>query len=299
MSRFCNIGRPENYTIYGNGCFTKENIGGCEFIISDSKRYSSLEKKIVIVTGASSGIGQAVAKRFGEEKALVYNLDISKEHGDQHSSRYIKCDVSDEGEIKEAINEVVNNNGKIDVLINNAGIESFGSVHETDVLEWKRIIGVNLTGSFLASKYVIPHMIKQGGVIEFMSSVQSEMIQKRLAAYVVSKHGVVGLMKSIALDYAPRIRSVAICPGSVRTPLLEWTAVNEVGDDPIEIKKKYDEWGRLYPMKRIAEPSEIANLAVFLASEEAAYITGTSILMDGGLSIFLQESVPESGSEFK
>jgi NAD(P)-dependent dehydrogenase (short-subunit alcohol dehydrogenase family) len=276
--------------------FQQMKYRGSEFTMSDSKRYSGLEKKTVIVTGASSGIGKAIAKRFSEEKALVYNLDISGEQGGQHESKHIQCDVSDESQVREAIDEIVRSSGKIDILINNAGIESFGSVHETDLLEWKRIIGVNLTGSFLASKYAIPHMIEQGGVIEFMSSVQSVMIQKRLAAYVASKHGVIGLMKSIALDYAPKIRSVAICPGSVRTPLLEWTAVSEVGHDPPKIKKKIEEWGEIYPMKRIAEPSEIANLAVFLASEEASYITGISILMDGGLSIFLQESVPEKGS---
>ncbi|MCL5252715.1 MAG: SDR family oxidoreductase [Candidatus Thermoplasmatota archaeon] len=259
--------------------------------------YDSLRDKVVVVTGASNGIGEAIAKRFSAEGGTVYNLDIIEKKTGQDSLRYIRCDVSRESEVRRTISSIVKQEGNIDILVNNAGIENFGSAHETEVKEWERIIGVNLTGSFLVSKYAIPHMIKKGGVIEFMSSIQSQMIQRRLAAYVASKHGIIGLMKSIALDYAPKIRSVAICPGSVRTPLLEWTAIKEVGEDPDKVRLKIGEWGKLYPMKRIAEPEEIANLVAFLASDQAGYITGISILIDGGLSVFLQESVPENEVE--
>lgn len=259
--------------------------------------YDSLRNKIVVVTGASKGIGEAIAERFCAEGGTVYNLDKIKKKTGRDSSRYIRCDVSRESEVKRAIGSIVRKEGKIDILVNNAGIENFGSTHEAEAKEWERIIGVNLTGSFLVSKYAIPHMIKKGGVIEFISSIQSHMIQRRLAAYVASKHGIIGLMKSIALDYAPKIRSVAICPGSVRTPLLEWTAIREVGGNPDKIRGKIGEWGKLYPMKRIAEPAEVANLVAFLASDQADYITGISVLIDGGLSIFLQESVPEDEVE--
>ena len=256
--------------------------------------YDEFKKKTVVVTGASSGIGLAISDRFSMEGANVYDLDIEQPKNVLNErTKFIKCDVSDVNSVRGAINEIISREKKIDVLVNNAGIESFASVHETTENEWDRIMGINLRGSFLVSRYCIPHMKQNGGVIEFLASIQSLVIQKRLAAYVTSKHGVIGLMKSIALDYAPKIRSVAICPGSVRTPLLEWTAIEEVGNDPVKINKKFKEWGKLYPMKRIAEPSEIASLAAFLASNEAAYITGMSIKMDGGLSIFLQESVPE------
>lgn len=258
--------------------------------------YNDLKNKTVVVTGGSSGIGKEIAERFNMEGSNVYNLDIRPTKGAQNVTlKHLVCDVSSKQSVRESIDQIVKEKKKIDVLVNNAGIESFGSVHETEEKEWDRIMNVNLRGGYLVSRYCIPHMKQGGGVIEFISSIQSMMIQKRLAAYVSSKHGVIGLMKSIALDYAPKIRSIAICPGSVRTPLLEWTAIEEVGDEPGKIKEKFNEWGKLYPMKRIAEPSEIASLAVFLASKEASYITGTTINMDGGLSIFLQESVPEEG----
>lgn len=260
--------------------------------------YNDLKSKTVIVTGASSGIGKAIAERFSMEGSNVYNLDIEPPNGDENVTlKHLECDVSNEQSVRKSIDQIVKEKGKIDVLVNNAGIESFGSVHETEEKEWDRIMNVNLRGGYLVSRYCIPYMKQEGGIIEFVASIQSMMIQKRLAAYVSSKHGVIGLMKSIALDYAPKIRSIAICPGSVRTPLLEWTAIEEVGDDPAKIKEKFNEWGNLYPMKRIAEPSEIASLAVFLASKEASYITGIAVKMDGGLSIFLQESVPEEGHQ--
>jgi NAD(P)-dependent dehydrogenase (short-subunit alcohol dehydrogenase family) len=260
--------------------------------------YDDLKGKIVVVTGASSGIGSAIADRFSMEGAKTYNLDLAPPKKEINKNvRFIKCDVSSEDAVRNAVSEISSRENRIDILVNNAGVESFGSVHETEEKDWDRILGTNLRGSFLVSKYCLPHMMEKGGVIEFLASIQSMMIQKRLAAYVTSKHGVIGLMKSIALDYAPKVRSIAICPGSVRTPLLEWTAVEEVGNDTAKINEKFEEWGKLYPMKRIAEPEEIASLAAFLASNEAAYITGISIKMDGGLSVFLQESVPEDQGE--
>ena len=255
--------------------------------------YDDLKGKVVIVTGASSGIGYAIAERFNKEGAKVYNLDIVPPKTEIKGVEYIKCDVSDEKMVRDAIETIVSKEGRIDVVVNNAGIESYGSVHEVTPAEWDRIMNVNLRGSYLVSHYAIPHMMERGGVIEFISSVQAVVIQKRLAAYVTSKHALIGLMKSIALDYAPKIRSVAILPGSVRTPLLEWAAAQEVGNDPVKINQKIEEWGRLYPMKRVAEPYEIAALAVFLASNEASYITGAAIIIDGGISIYLPESVPE------
>ena len=255
--------------------------------------YDDLKGKVVIVTGASSGIGYAIAERFRREGARVYNLDIKPPNVSIEGVEYLRCDVSDEKMVRDAIETIASREGRIDVVVNNAGIESYGSVHEVSPAEWDRIMNVNLRGSYLVSHYAIPYMMERGGVIEFISSVQAVMVQRRVAAYVASKHALIGLMKSIAVDYAPKIRSVAILPGSVRTPLLEWAAAQEVGNDPVKIRQKIEEWGRLYPMKRVAEPYEIAALAVFLASNEASYITGAAIIIDGGISIYLPESVPE------
>ncbi|MFP3130848.1 MAG: SDR family oxidoreductase [Nitrososphaeria archaeon] len=255
--------------------------------------YNDLKGKTVIVTGASRGIGLAIAKKFIEEGANVYDLDVISPTESIPELQYIRCDVSSLDDVKNAFDKIYSENKAVDVLINNAGVESFGTVTETELSEWNRILGINLTGSFLTSKYALKTMKNVGGVIEFISSIQAIIIQKRLAAYVTSKHALIGLMKSIALDYAPKVRSVAICPGSVRTPLLEWAAVQEVGNDKVKIDEKIREWGRLYPMQRVAEPDEVADLAVFLASERARYITGICIPFDGGLSIVLYESVPE------
>lgn len=255
--------------------------------------YNDLKGKTVIVTGASRGIGLAIAKKFIEEGANVYDLDVISPTESIRELQYIRCDVSSLDDVKNAFDKIYSENKAVDVLINNAGVESFGTVTETELSEWNRILGINLTGSFLTSKYALKTMKNVGGVIEFISSIQAIIIQKRLAAYVTSKHALIGLMKSIALDYAPKVRSVAICPGSVRTPLLEWAAVQEVGNDKVKIDEKIREWGRLYPMQRVAEPDEVADLAVFLASERARYITGICIPFDGGLSIVLYESVPE------
>lgn len=253
--------------------------------------YSELKDKVVIITGGSNGIGRAIVERFVKEGSIVYNFDVSDPK--DPLGKFIRCDASSENDVKNSINRVIRESGRVNVLINNAGIESFGSVGKVPLDEWKHILDVNLQGAFLMSKFTIPHMQENGGVIEFISSIQAKIIQKKLAAYVTSKHALIGLMKSIAIDYAPKIRSMAICPGSVRTPLLEWTAMKEVGNNKERIEGKLKEWGNLYPMKRIAEAHEVANLVAFLASDEAMYITGLCIPFDGGLSIALFESVPE------
>jgi NAD(P)-dependent dehydrogenase (short-subunit alcohol dehydrogenase family) len=175
--------------------------------------------------------------------------------------------------------------GRIDVLVNNAGIESYASIHECSEEEWDRILDINLKGYFLTSKYAIPYMLRGGeGVIIMIASVQSFMVEKRVAAYASSKAALLGLTRSIAIDYVPKIRTVAICPGSVRTPLLEWAAMMETGGDEEKARRNIEEWGKLHPIGRIIEPEEVANVAAFLASNQASAITGTCIVVDGGLS---------------
>ena len=256
--------------------------------------YDDLKGKIVVVTGASSGIGSAIADRFSMEGAKTYNLDLAPPKKEINKNvRFIKCDVSSEDAVRNAVSEISSRENRIDILVNNAGVESFGSVHETEEKDWDRILGTNLRGSFLVSKYCLPHMMEKGGVIEFLASIQSMMIQKRLAAYVTSKHGVIGLMKSIALDYSPIIRCNAILPATIDTPLVDKAAVLEVGNDPIKIMEKKKEWGFAHPMQRIGRPQEVASAVAFLASKESSFITGISLLVDGGLSIKAPISTPK------
>ncbi|AWR96878.1 glucose 1-dehydrogenase [Acidianus sulfidivorans JP7] len=249
----------------------------------------NLENRVAVITGGSKGIGKSIAEIFKKEGCNVVIFDIEKSSDDID---FIKVDVSKKDEVIKGINYVVEKYGRIDILVNNAGVESYGSVHEVSEEEWDRIMNVNVKGAFLMCKYAIPFMLKQEkGVIINIASIQSLAVQKRVAAYATSKHALLGLTRSIAVDYAPAIRAIAICPGSIRTPLLEWAAEQEVGKDKIEEKIK--EWGEVYPMKRVGNPEEIAYLAAFLASDLASFINGSCVIIDGGLTSLIPISSPK------
>ena len=247
-----------------------------------------LKGKVAIVTGGSQGIGKGIVKVLKEENVNVINFDIKEPSYDVD---YFKVDVSKKEQVIKGVDYVISKYGRIDILVNNAGIESYGAVHEVEEDEWDRIINVNVKGVFLMSKYTIPYMLKQGkGVIINIASVQSFAVQRRVAAYGTSKHAVLGLTRSIAVDYAPTIRCVAVCPGSIRTPLLEWAAEEEVGKEHVEDKIR--EWGEIYPMKRVGKPEEIGYLVAFLASDLASFINGECVTIDGGLRALLPISSP-------
>lgn len=256
--------------------------------------YESLNNKVVIVSGASQGIGLAIAERFNDEGSVVFNLDIKPPESASARATFVKCDVSSVADVKRAVSVVTEAAHRVDVVVNNAGIEEYYSVHETPVAEWDRVLGVNLKGPFLLTKECLPYLLKaENSSVIFIASVQSSVVQKRDAAYVTSKHALLGLARSLAVDYAPRLRSVAICPGTVITPLQIWCAKQEVGEDEDAIQRKLDEWGKMCPMGREADPAEIASVAVFAASDQASYMTGNAIYVDGGLSAYIPESVPE------
>ncbi|QIW23822.1 SDR family oxidoreductase [Sulfolobus sp. S-194] len=249
-----------------------------------------LRNKVAIVTGSSQGIGKGIVNILKQEGVNVIGFDIKEP---TYDIDFFKVDVSKKDQVINGINYVISKYGKIDILVNNAGIESYGAVHEVDEYEWDRIMNINVKGVFLMSKYTIPHMLKQGkGVIINIASVQSLAVQKRVAAYGTSKHAVLGLTRSIAVDYAPVIRAVAVCPGSIRTPLLEWAAEQEVGKEHIEDKIK--EWGAMYPMQRVGNPEEIGYLVAFLSSDLASFINGTCITIDGGLTTLIPISSPKN-----
>lgn len=247
--------------------------------------YQDLRDKVVIVTGGAQGIGEAIAKRFLQEGSKVVIFDIREPRWDIGDAVFIKVDVSDSKQVKDAVDDVFRRFGRIDILVNNTGIETYASVHECAEDEWDRIFKVNIKGYFLTSKYVIPYMLRGGGgVIINIASVQSFIVERRVAAYASSKASVIGLTKSIAVDYAPKIRAVAVCPGSVRTPLLEWAARVEAGGDEEKARRIIEEWGKAHLIGRVIEPIEVANVVVFLASEQASAITGSYVLVDGGLT---------------
>lgn len=242
--------------------------------------------KVVVVTGGGRGIGEATATAFLREGASVAVFDMAEvvpsyvsPAGDR--ALYIRSNVARAEEVRRATSETFARFGGVDILVNNAGIQRYNSVTETSEAEWDEVIDVNLKSAFLCSKYCLPSMLARGGgVIVNMASVQAFVTQANVAAYSTSKTAILGLTRSIAVDYAPTVRSVAVCPGTVDTPMLRW-AIGQ-SPDPEEV---YSECVAMHPLKRIATPEEIADLILFLAGPRASFITGQSVRIDGGLGL--------------
>jgi NAD(P)-dependent dehydrogenase (short-subunit alcohol dehydrogenase family) len=244
--------------------------------------------KNIIITGAAKGIGKACVEYFLENGDTVMALDIDEKslnELDVNNQRLnvFKCDVSKKEIVKLTIQKAIEKIGDIDVLVNNAGIQRYSTITETSEDEWDLVMNVNLKSAFLCSKYAIPSMQKKGkGVVINVSSVQAFITQKKVAPYTTSKTAMLGLTRSIAVDYAPNIRCVAVCPGTVDTPMLR-NAIKE-SEYP---EKVYQECIDMHLTKRICPPEEVAALIGFLTSDSAGSITGQSFRVDGGLGIHI------------
>ena len=246
------------------------------------------QHKTVVVTGAAKGIGASCARLFHEANANVVFIDIANNDLNikDHRSLYINCDVSSEKEVKEAFEKICHHFGSVDVLVNNAGIQRYGTVTETSADEWDLVMNVNLKSLFLCSKYAIPSMLrKQKGVIINMASVQAFVSQPKVAAYTTAKTAILGLTRSIAVDYSPYIRCVAVCPGTIDTPMLRNSFA--LSPDPNEVLQECID---MHLAKRIGTPDEIAELVMYLSDDKASFITGQAIRIDGGLGIAIQGS---------
>jgi NAD(P)-dependent dehydrogenase (short-subunit alcohol dehydrogenase family) len=245
--------------------------------------------KAVLVTGGGSGIGLAAATAFLREGARVAIGEISAAHAGEataiarkegHELLVIPGDVSREDDAARMVEETVKAYGRIDVLFNNAGILIERQVHEMTEAEWDRQIGVNLKGAFFVAKHAVRQMLRNGGgVIVNTGSVNALIGDPDEAAYCASKAGVALLTKSMALAYAGRnIRVNAICPGWVETPLFAQEAENR-GVTVAEYRRYA---ASEHPLGRIGRPEDIADLVLFLASDESAYTTGALVVADGG-----------------
>lgn len=243
------------------------------------------KNKIVVITGGGSGIGKATCEAFSREGAKVAIVDIDPKAGglvnekilkSGGSSIFLKADVSVEKDVVRIVKEITKRWNKIDILINNAGIGHDGTVVEDTIDDWNKVISVNLNSVFLCCHYMIPLIEKNKGVVINIGSIQSKAATKRSAAYVTSKFGLVGLTKAMAVDHAPDVRVISILPGSVDTPLFR-----AGGKDNIDSYIMSE--GEKHPLGRIAQPEDISEVIIFLASEKARFITGDSILVDGGL----------------
>ncbi len=247
----------------------------------------SMKNRTVIVTGGSKGIGESCTRLFHSRGANVAIFDVDAIAGEKLAKElgerclFVQCDVSDGKSVKSSIATVVMQFGSIDVLINNAGIVSYSNVVESSEKEWDSTMAVNLKGPFLCSKYAIPVMLKAGeGVVINVSSVQAFISQKRVAAYTTSKTALLGLTRSIAVDFAPQIRCVAVCPGTVDTPMLH--EAMKLSSDPQEVLQESID---MHLTEKIGKPEDIAELIFYLTSDSASFITGQAIRIDGGLGI--------------
>lgn len=231
-----------------------------------------LNGKVALVTGGASGIGLACSRRFSAEGATVAALDL--EGGDY------KVDVRDEQAVAAAVDAVVAAHGRIDIVVNSAGIAGGGPVHMVDVADWQRVIDVNLTGTFLVSKHALRHMVTQrSGSIVNISSIEGIQGTEGGSSYNASKGGVVMLTKNMAIDYGRAgIRVNCICPGFIDTPLLNAVMGQEA------MAKVRDHYEDLHVLGRFGRPEEIAAAAAFLASDDASFVTGHPLVVDGGFT---------------
>lgn len=246
--------------------------------------------KFAVVTGGAAGIGAAAARKFAEYGAAVAILDRDADAGTRlaasiaesgASCEFLPCSVNDSREVQNAVAAVTANHRRIDVLVNNAGIQRYGDVVTTSEEEWDYLMSINLRGAFLVSKYVVPHMLEGGGAVVTVGSVQSFTAVSNSVAYVTSKHALLGLTRAMALDFAQKgIRVNCVCPGAIDTPMLRWSA--SLSPDPEAVIRNCD---RMHAMGRIGQPEEVANAIVYLASPLASFITGAALVVDGGMLV--------------
>ena len=244
-----------------------------------------LEGKVAVITGAASGIGRETARRFAEEGARVCVADLADEPGRETAAEidglYVHADVTDPEDVEAMYREAAERFGGIDVLFNNAGISppDDDSFLETELDAWERVQSVNLKSVYLCCKYGIPHLLERGGgsVINTASFVAVMGAATSQISYTASKGGVLAMSRELGVQFARQgVRVNALCPGPVNTPLLQ----ELFAKDPEKAERRLVH----LPMGRFAEATEIANGALFLASDESSYVTASTFLVDGGLS---------------
>jgi NAD(P)-dependent dehydrogenase (short-subunit alcohol dehydrogenase family) len=242
------------------------------------------EDRVVLITGAGSGIGEACAFTFAANGARVVVADIDEKDGqrvvDEITGRgdvalFVKADVSDPAAMEALVAQAVSTYGKLDCAVNNAGIGGqLAPVGEYGIPDWQKVISINLNAVFYGMRYQIPAMLKNGGgAIVNMASILGLVGFADSSAYTAAKHGIIGLTQTAAIEYSGKgIRTNAVCPGFIHTPLVEKSLSKEEQEALVG----------LHPIGRLGTPQEVADLVVFLCSDQASFITGSACLVDGG-----------------
>ncbi len=251
-----------------------------------------LDHKIALVTGAGSGIGKEIALLYGRQGATVVVADIRLDAAEAvvaaigsqgASARALQLDVTSEEQVRLVLDQVMQEQGRLDILVNNAGIGHVGNILETSLEDYERLMAVNSRGVFLCAKYALSHMLAQnpaGGVLVNIASVAGIIAVERRFAYGASRGAVISMTRSIAMDFVDRgIRANAICPGTVHTPFVEGYLERNFAGQKDEVREQLH---ARQPVGRMGRPEEIASAALYLASDEAAFVTGSTLVIDGG-----------------
>ncbi|WP_049979714.1 SDR family NAD(P)-dependent oxidoreductase [Halolamina rubra] len=237
-----------------------------------------LEEKVAVVTGGSTGIGRAIAAKFREYGAEVVianrSADAGREAAEALDCTFTQCDVSSYDEVQALVDATVEEHGRLDVMVNNAGIGRVGTVEEMDLDDWHDVMRINLNGVMHGTRAALPHLKASEGSVINVASIYGLVAGPGATAYATAKGAIVNFTRSVAVDYAAQnVRVNSICPGFVETPMTEPT---------FEDEEFYEYVHGRTPMGRVAQPEEIAGVAMFLASDEASYVTGANIPVDGG-----------------